>query len=226
MTLLLVAGAAAWWLSFRTFSEGDPTSLDALPFSLGGWQATSIEMDQSVADMLNADHNVQRAYQHRLGYTTFVYIGYYGTGRGGTPEHTPDVCYPSQGWAITEDTKHRVGGQNGLELSEYVVEKEGERRLVHFWYRTGRASGMTSIWQLRLSHFWGRLGNSGGDGALIRLSTPLDVSDYDAVQGRLFAMDTLVEAELDRKWPSAERDLAHARAKVTPDYAKSRHIDG
>ena len=39
-------------------------------------------MDQAVTDMLNADHNVQRAYHHPLGDTIFVYIGYYGAEGG------------------------------------------------------------------------------------------------------------------------------------------------
>lgn len=201
MTVLLVAGIAAWWLSFRTSSDGNPETLDGLPFALGGWHAIDIEIDQAVADMLNADHNVQRAYYHPLGYTTFVYVGYYGTDRGGTPEHTPDVCYPSQGWKLLESTEQEVGGRDGFELREYIVEKDGARRLVHYWYRTSIASGITTIPGLRINHFWGRLTNSGGDGALIRLSTPLHDSEYEAARARLFTLDSLVEAELDRVWP-------------------------
>jgi EpsI family protein len=153
--------------------------------------------------MLFADHNVQRAYYHPLGYTIYVYLGDYGSHRGGTPEHTPDVCYPSQGWEIVESSKRRVGGNDGLALCEYVVEKDGTRRLVHFWYRTSIASGITSILDLRINHFWGRLTNVGSDGALIRLSTSLPDGEYEAARERLFALDLKVEAELRRLWPVA-----------------------
>ena len=205
LAVLLIAGAAAWWLSLRTVSQSNPESLDDLASALGPWQAVDIEMDQSVADMLNADHNVQRAYTHPLGYTVFVYVGYYGAERGGVPEHTPDVCYPSQGWRIVDSNERRVGGRDGLELREYIVEKEGARRLVHFWYRTSRSSGMTSILGLRVDQFWGRITNEGADGALIRLSTPLRGSEDELARGRLFALDQKIEAELERVWPRMDK---------------------
>ena len=110
LLILLLTGAASWWLLLRGVTETDPSSLDALATSLGGWNAIDIEMDQAVADMLGADHNVQRAYHHPLGYTVFVYIGYYGSARGGVPEHTPGVCYPAQGWTIVSSREQNVGG--------------------------------------------------------------------------------------------------------------------
>ncbi len=133
LALLLMVGATSWWLLLRPATESDPSALDELATTLDGWQAIEIEMDQDVAKMLNADHNVQRAYHHALGYTVFVYIGYYGASRGGVPEHTPDVCYPSQGWEIVESREQRVGGRDGLAVAEYLVENGNTRRLVHFW---------------------------------------------------------------------------------------------
>ena len=62
--VLLLTGAASWWLLLRNVPESDPTTLDALDSTLGGWQAVDLEIDQDVAEMLNADHNVQRAYHH------------------------------------------------------------------------------------------------------------------------------------------------------------------
>jgi len=213
--VLLLTGATSWWLLLRSVPEADSGSLDALATNLGGWQAIDIEMDQAVADMLGADHNVQRAYHHPLGYTVFVYIGYYGSERGGVPEHTPGVCYPAQGWTVVASRGQNVGGRDGLDLREYVVESEGARRLVHFWYRTSQSSGITSILGLRMRQFLGRMTNEGTDGALIRLSIPLPDLDrpydreladgYNSARERLFALDLQVEAELDRVWPRAHR---------------------
>ena len=158
--------------------------------------------------MLAADHNVQRAYLHPLGYQIFVYVGYYGTERGGTPEHTPDICYPAQGWQIVESMIQRAGGQGGFDLREFVVEQAGERRLVHYWYRTGSQSGLTSVVGLRLRHVVDRMTENRGDGALVRLSTPLDSSNIASARTRLFSMDRVVEEALVGLWPNDSQSVA------------------
>jgi EpsI family protein len=204
---LVLTGCVAWWLSFRTPVEFDANVFDSLPRELNGWSSVDVEIDEGVAALLRADHHVQRAYTHRLGYLVYVYVGYYGTERGGSPEHTPDVCYPSQGWALERDETVRIGGRtDGLAMREFQVEKGGETRLVHFWYRTQHSSGFTSTLSLRLRQFWGRLTTNRGDGALVRLSTPVLDDDLMAARLRLFGLDAAVEEALDRVWPDGLGD--------------------
>lgn len=208
VAILLVAGGIAWWLMLRPVDEPDPSRFDALPSSLEGWRAVDVEMDQAVSEMLNADRNVQRAYVHPQGYVIFVYVGYYGTERGGTPEHTPDVCYPAQGWQILERRDLRLGGRDGFSVREFLVEREGQQRLVHFWYRTSHATGITSVFGLRLQHFWGRLIRNRGDGALVRLSTRVTDGDRDAARTRLRGLDLALETALEAVWGDGSEGLA------------------
>ena len=206
--LMLLTGIASWWLLLRPAIEHDAAVFDALPTEFNGWRSVDLEIDQAVSDMLAADHNVQRAYLHPLGYQIFVYVGYYGTERGGTPEHTPDICYPAQGWQIVESMIQRAGGQGGFDLREFVVEQAGERRLVHYWYRTGSQSGLTSVVGLRLRHVVDRMTENRGDGALVRLSTPLDSSNIASARTRLFSMDRVVEEALVGLWPNDSQSVA------------------
>ena len=206
--LMLLTGIASWWLLLRPSVEHDAAVFDALPTELNGWRSVDLTIDQAVSDMLAADHNVQRAYLHPLGYLIFVYVGYYGTERGGTPEHTPDICYPAQGWQIVESMIQRAGGEGGFDLREFVVEQAGERRLVHYWYRTGSQSGLTSVVGLRLRHVVDRMTENRGDGALVRLSTPLGSSDIVSARTRLFSMDRVVEDALVGLWPNDSQSVA------------------
>ena len=206
--LMLLTGIASWWLLLRPAVEHDAAVFDALPTELNGWRSVDLAIDEAVSDMLAADHNVQRAYLHPLGYQIFVYVGYYGTERGGTPEHTPDICYPAQGWQIVESMIQRAGGQGGFDLREFVVEQAGERRLVHYWYRTGSQSGLTSVVGLRLRHVVDRMTENRGDGALVRLSTPLGSSDIASARTRLFSMDRVVEEALVGLWPNDSQSVA------------------
>jgi len=132
-------------------------------------------------------------------------VGRYGTRRGGTPEHTPDVCYLAQGWTIVEATDRAIGGRDGFDVREFVVEKDGERRLVHYWYRTSHRTGITSIARLRLAHFWGRLVRNRGDGALVRLSTPTEGDDVAGARSRLQGLDVALEEALEGVWMLASR---------------------
>ncbi len=211
VAVLLLSGALSWWLTLRPIVETDPTRFDALPSSLNGFQAVELEIDESVSKMLAADHNVQRAYLHPQRFVVFVYVGYYGTRRGGTPEHTPDVCYPAQGWEIVASRTHSVGGAEGFDVREFVVEKDGEQRLVHYWYRTTFATGITSVPGLRLQHFWGRLTGNRGDGALIRLSTQIHEGGLDGARSRLYGLDLALEEALETVWNSAESEIAALR---------------
>ncbi len=61
-----------------------------------------IPLAENVESMLRADFNVQRAFLHPLGDVVWLYIGYYGTDRGGTPEHTPPQCYRAHGWSLSD----------------------------------------------------------------------------------------------------------------------------
>jgi len=201
LVVLLATGVMAWWLSLRPDNDLDVSALGGLPTTLNGWSAVDVEIDQDVADMLRADANVQRVYRHPQGYWIYVYIGYYGTERGGTPEHTPDVCYPAQGWRIVGEDRIQVGSGDGFGVQEYVVERDGETRLVHFWYRTRSATGITSTTALQLRNFWGRLVSNRGDGALVRLSTPVEDGDLQTARAKLLLMDTAVDDGLGDFWP-------------------------
>lgn len=192
----------------RPVVEYDAAVFASLPTELIGGRSVDLAIDQAVSDMLAADHNVQRAYLHPLGFQIFVYVGYYGTERGGTPEHTPDICYPAQGWQIVESMIQRAGGQGGFDLREFVVEQAGERRLVHYGYRTGSQSGLTSVVGLRLRHVVDRMTENRGDGALVRLSAPLDSSEIASARNRLFSMDRVVEEALVGLWPNDSQSVA------------------
>ena len=59
---------------------------------------------------LRADFNLQRAYTGPAGSLIWLYLGYYGTDRGGRPEHTPRGCYTGAGWGIEQARTFDVRG--------------------------------------------------------------------------------------------------------------------
>lgn len=204
LTLALLAVGAVSWLSYlRPSLQVEPSSLGALPLELGPWRGRDLAVDGEVERMLAADFNVQRAYVHSVGDLVWFYVGYYGTERGGKPEHTPWMCYPSNGWAIVRSDTVAWDGEDGRRANELVIEKDGEQRLVHFWYQSHRRTGMLGWFDQALDHFVGRLLDGRADGSLVRLSTPLDdPGDTAAARLRLVAFADAMAPELRRHWPA------------------------
>ena len=205
VVLLAAVGAAAWWLELRPTLTSDPSSLDRISRELGGFQAEDLPVGDTVERMLQADHHVQRAYQHPHGGLVWLYLGYYGTERGGTPEHTPRACYSAHGWELLADRSLQPASLGAGAAREYRVRHGDEDRLVLFWYRSYRSTGMDSTLALATDHVLGQLVDGRADGALVRLSTPIgDGEDEAEARVRLLRFASLLEPELEANWPHEE----------------------
>jgi len=209
IAILVVIGGLGWWLSLRTPLELDPKRIETFPVELSAWRGVDIPISESVERMLRADSQIQRNYTNEKGELVWLYIGYYGTERGGRPEHTPWVCYPSAGWEIESAKALRLDASDGLgdaKMNELVVGQAGHKRLVHFWYATHRSTGVASESALTLDHLVGRFSLSGrADGALVRLSTPIGESGIEEARQRLddFAEDLV--PVLRSVWPAVSK---------------------
>lgn len=212
VALMALGGVLSTWLYQLPELDASPERLSTLPRRIGSFEGLDAPLESGVEAMLQADHNLQRVYVHPLGSFVSLYVGYYGTARGGTPEHTPFACYRAQGWSILarETLPHDV--EAGGRLREYVVENGGRRDLVIFWYRSFRRTGMISTAQLRLDHLIGQLEARRGDGALVRISTPLAGLDHMAARSLLVSFAKALEPELAERWP-AEVDSESGRGE-------------
>ncbi|NNL67776.1 MAG: EpsI family protein [Myxococcales bacterium] len=208
--VLLAVGSVAWSIQLRAPLEVDATPLDGLPRSIGPWRAIDIPLETGVEAILRADHNVQRVYAHPVGARIGLYVGYYGTERGGRPEHTPWVCYPNAGWSIDDHRTVELPQADGLRVNELEVQKDGNRALVHFWYRSFRSTGLLGGTDQVLDRFVGRLRHARSDGALVRLSTPLEADDdWLAARSRLASFVGPLDALLAEHWPDERPAREH-----------------
>lgn len=199
--MLAVAGLA-WWLQLRPELRVDASRLTALPLELGQWRGRPVPLESTVENILEADANVQRVYVSPFATeVVWLYVGYYGTHRGGYPEHRPEDCYPTAGWSIEADRIWQRGTGNALRAREFVVAKGGEKRLVHFWYASAHRTGMVGRWGTSLDRLRGRLTDGRADGALVRISTPVGTDDLQAARERLADFQRELAPALASHWP-------------------------
>jgi EpsI family protein len=200
---LVAVGCVAWWLAVRPALEVDSRELAGLPSQVDSWSSVEVPLEASVESMLQADFNLQRAYIHPLGDVIWLYVGYYGTARGGRPEHLPRTCYHAHGWNIAAQGELEVDPGLGLRANEYVVEREGQVRLVHFWYRSHRETGILNMLELTVDHLLGRFLGRRADGALVRISTPLESTEaLVAARSKLVGFGAALDVLLAERWPT------------------------
>jgi EpsI family protein len=201
IVILLAVGGFAWSLQLQPALEIDVSALATLPTRIEVYDGHEIPLESTVESMLRADFNLQRAY-YGAGSLVWLYVGYYGTTRGGRPEHTPRACYTAAGWGIEASRTLRVVPGGELRVNEYLVERDGERRLVHFWYRSAQRTGMLGGWDQNIDRFVGRLTRGRADGALIRISTPFTGDDETSARGRLLGFAAALDPLFAERWPT------------------------
>ncbi|MBW2493943.1 MAG: EpsI family protein [Deltaproteobacteria bacterium] len=199
--VLLAVGGFAWSLQVQPALEIDASALSTLPMEIDVYEGEDVPVESTVESVLRADFNLQRSY-YAAGSLVWLYVGYYGTTRGGRPEHTPRGCYTGAGWGIESARTLRVIPDGDLRVNEYVVEREGERRLVHFWFRSVRKTGMLGGWDQNIDRLIGRLTSGRADGALIRISTPLVGDDEVSARGRLLGFASVLDPLIAERWPT------------------------
>jgi EpsI family protein len=116
------------------------------------------------------DDYVLADYGKSDGKAVNLYVAYYASQRTGESPHSPLVCIPGGGWSITKF--ERLDTDTARPLNRAIIERNGARQLVYYWYEErGRsiASEYWSKWYL-LSD---AITKNRSDGALVRLITAL-----------------------------------------------------
>ncbi len=202
LSLALVSvGAFAWWLQLAPSLRVDTSALAGLPMEIGDWRSEDLPMESSVESILSADQHVQRLFWHPSGAYFWFYVGYYGTARGGRPEHTPRGCYTGAGWGIESTRTLVVDADRDFRVNEWIVERKGEKRLVHFYYRSHRRTGMLGGLDQNVDRLLGRLQDRRADGALVRLSTRLEDDDVVSARTRLVGAAAELDPIVAEHWP-------------------------
>jgi EpsI family protein len=200
--LLAVGLVLTGVLSGRGGVQVQETRLDRLPMALGDWTGQEERFEGKVYRVLNADVNVLRRYRNSSGDFLWLYIGYYGTEKGGRTGHLPQHCYPGAGWEIKEwekDVVSRPGG-SPVRVNRLRVQRGGESRLALYWVHADKTRVLDSGWKMNVTRLVRRIASNRDDGAFVRISAPVSLDpEKTAALQRDFAAHLL--RELPNHWP-------------------------
>ena len=193
---------------FLISRRGEPvviaTKLEDIPMEIVGFKAREDFFSESVYKELNADKHVYRHYRSDDGRQVDLYIGYYGTAKGGRTPHNPYACLPGAGWGIVESNKIKLEAdyyQNGVEVNYILSQKGRNFDVVLHWYQSDRDKILATGIQQNIQRFLGRIFHNRNDGAFVRVTVTTDKKHIEESKNlvKLFAQKVL--SLLPDYWP-------------------------
>jgi EpsI family protein len=203
--LILVASITSVLLISR---RGNPevvqTNLENIPMTIAGLRGTEDHFPEAVYTELNADKHVYRHYRSPEGTQVDLYIGYYGTAKGGRTGHNPYACLPGAGWGIIETRKTRLRTDyfpDGV-LVNYILAQKGEMfETVLHWYQSSGTRVLATGIEQNLHRFLSRIKHNRNDGAFVRVSAFSTSDNLRSNQMLVKAFAEKILGLLPEYWP-------------------------
>ena len=204
LVLMLGANAAA-------FRVGNPDGtvrerrLALMPDRLAGYDGKEDRFDEAVLAALKTDDQLNRLYLKTTADFHWLYVGYYGTAKGGRTGHVPHHCFRGSGFTILDRGKEIIPSAGGAVRVNRILVKKPNGPVISclYWFQS-RNEVLDSGWDLNWKRFRDRLREGRDDGAFVRVLSPLDGSVEETVaRQRRFAGGVI--AALPAAWPVEER---------------------
>lgn len=180
------------------------TNLENIPMQIGDYHGREDSFPQSVYDELKADLHVYRQYEAADGRALSLYIGYYGTAKGGRTGHNPFACLPGAGWGIVESGKVKAYpsyAPEGVELNYVVAAKDGVKTVMLHWYQSGGDKVLAGGFQQNIDRFVSRVFYNRNDGAFVQVNALVKDSNISLSKEMIGIFSKRILNLLPEYWP-------------------------
>jgi EpsI family protein len=207
VAILLVTLLAVVTFAAREVPHVVKTNLENIPLTLDVYKGEEDFFSAGIYEELNADKHVYRHYRSADGKKIDLYIGYYGTAKGGRTGHNPYACLPGAGWAIVDNGWIKIKPEYQTEevrLNYIQARKDGINNVIIHWYQTAGSKVLATGLEQNIQRFFGRVLDNRNDGAYVQVSSLSNDDQLPAArkQVRMFA-EKLLEI-LPDYWPVEE----------------------
>jgi EpsI family protein len=204
---LLVTLCLTIAISMRGKPSVVETNLEKLPMEICGMQGIDDTFSETVYKELKADVNVYRHYRSSNGGEVDLYIGYYGTAKGGRTGHNPIGCLPSQGWGLQESREIKlkcVYYPDGVPVN-YLLSSKGDLSMTTiYWYQSASRKVLSNGIRQNIQRFLDMIFHNRNDGAFVRITLNADRKDAGAAKKRAEYFSEQILNLLPNYW-SAEK---------------------
>ena len=189
----------------HTVSHGEPIvahqPLRELPYTLGNWTGEERPLQTQIVRAVMVSDYTNRIYFDSAGAPVQLYVGYYASQKTGDTIHSPKNCLPGAGWDPIHSGYARISLRDGRQIvvNEYVIQQDQNKQLVFYWYQ-GRGRIIASEYAGKFWMVADAIHRNRTDGALVRLTTPLNDGEEKA-RARLLNFTQLLFPDLDELLP-------------------------
>ena len=202
--LLLIIGIVfiSFFSYFRPVVEVVDNGFYKIPHKIGEWIGDDHTFSQEVYDELRADENFYRIYKRSDGATLGLYIGYYGTKRGGHPDHVPTGCYPSSGWKIEEikTLSIALGENTAINVNNLYAVKGERKEQTLYWLQNFLGDVTNNGLGQNLEKIKTKVLYNRNDGAFIRVNSRVITTRKDTIKFQKEFIKLLMPY-LKENWP-------------------------
>jgi EpsI family protein len=213
---MLLAVAAAWWLTPQPSTDAVPRLADVVPKSFQDWVEINTQLapvdptgDRDGVRDTNSPYDdvLMRAYANPRGDVILLALAYGREQHQEVKIHRPDLCYVAQGFKVIKRSRvtfPNEGDPQPATGERMLVQSIGRVEAVSYWIRIG---GMyaSNAWRTRFYIFRHGLGGHEPDGILVRVSQI--VSTPDAALDERYRLQEQFIADLVRAMPAESRRL-------------------
>jgi EpsI family protein len=204
LVLLLLAAGAISAVFVRSVPTVVQTNLENIPMEILGYSAKDDSFSDAVYKELNADKHVYRHYMAKNGDMVDLYIGYYGTAKGGRTPHNPYACLPGSGAAIIDTNvvylKQAATGKS-VPINYILSSKDEASTVMLHWYQTAGTTVVSTGLKQNIERFKGKILHNRNDGAFVRITSYSVVKDIKAPRQRAEKFAETVLNLLPGYWP-------------------------
>ena len=182
IVLIVAIGFTHGWRLIRGEVVVVEKNFNKMPYTIGEWHGEDNDFAQEIYNVLRADENLSRIYTRPDGKRLGLYIGYYGTKRGGHPEHIPAGCYTGAGWGIESTTSLGIKAYDDsktITVNNFYAVKDNEGEQVLYWLQNFRGSVSHSGLKQNIEKMKTRLLYNRNDGAFVRINSRVDLTSEE-----------------------------------------------
>lgn len=179
------------------------TSFSSFPLKINGLIAEEDQLPGIEQDILQMSDYFLGHYREKDLPPISLFIGYYDQQSAGRTPHSPRVCIPSGGWKIEDlETIELAKGSDTVPVNRVMIGKGEQKLLVYYWFQQ-RGKFIANEYMAKFNLLWGGLASSRTDGALVRLTMPVNSTMSEIVaDARLTEFSTALFEVLPKYVPN------------------------
>ena len=169
---LLVTYGLLYWKP-DSYGVTKPQNLAEALSATEDWQAgPMIPLDNDIVQSLRLDDYINRPFAGEKR-SIFLYVGYYLTSKNVGAAHSPLVCFPGQGWLLTDSREKSVPTKAGdVKLASMIAATPQEKILLMYWFQAFRQTSPGTLMQ-KLNLIRSRIVHGREDNAFVRITIPM-----------------------------------------------------